>query len=202
MNLTQKLLGVASIGIAFASLAVAQTATTTTTAASLLGVQYVEAGLGYQDVNHANRGIYSLGAAVNTPISTNVDFTASYSHDWLENNDSFYRNVLGGEVTAYLTKGNLRPFVGAGVGYIWEGSGDDNYAIWNANVGAEYSLNSTTALTATVGYSDSFENRGEGAFGSSLVVSHWFTSKIAGTAGVSWIEGGNVGYGVSAIFKF
>lgn len=202
MTLTQKLLGVATFGVAFASVSFAQTTTSTTTAASLLGVQYVEATFGYTDIKNVDRGIYSAGANVNFPINANLDLGVSYSHDWLENNDSFYQNVLGASATAYLTEGNLRPFVGGALGYVWEGSGDDNYGVWAAGAGVEYSINASTAVRLSGTYSDSFEGNDDGAFSGSVGINHWFTSTISGTFDVTYLEGGNIAYTAGVLFKF
>jgi hypothetical protein len=202
MILIQKILGVASLGLALATVSFAQQATATASTASLLGVQYVEAGFGYLDVKHSDRGEYGVGANVNVPVTANLDLTAGYSHAWLENNDSFYDNVVFVDATAYLTEDAFRPFASAGLGYVWVGSGDDDFAIWNVGTGVEYSINAKTAVTALVNYSDAFEDRFEGSFSGTAGVSHWFTPSIAGTFSVTWIEEGDVGYGVSAIFKF
>jgi hypothetical protein len=202
MTLTQKLLGVASFGLASVTASFGQQATASETTASLLGVRYVEAGLGVLDVRHDDRGAYSVGANVNVPVTANLDLAAGYSHNWAENNDSFYDNVVFVEATAYLTEGAFRPFAVAGLGYIWEGSGDDNYGAWRAGLGVEYSINATTAVTLEGSYSDTFEDRDAHAFSGTLSLSHWFTSSVAGTIGATWFEYGDVGYGVSAIFKF
>jgi hypothetical protein len=202
MTLIQKLLGVATLGLALANVSFAHQAAATENTASLLGVQYVEAGFGYLDINHFDRGAYTVGADVNVPVTANLDLTAGYNHGWLENNDSFYDNVVFVEATAYFTEGAFRPFATAGLGYIWEGSGDDNYASWRAGLGVEYSINETTAVTVEGGYSDTFEDRDAHFFAGTLSVSHWFTSTVAGTIGASWFEYGDVGYGVSVLFKF
>jgi len=202
MTLTQKILGVASLGVAFITTSFAQQAAASETAASLLGVRYVEAGFGYLDVSHSDRGAYSLGVDANVPVTANLDLTVGYSHNWVENNDSLYNNVVFVDATAYLTEGAFRPFAVAGLAYVWEGSGDDNYGAWRAGLGVEYSLNATTAVTLEGGYSDTFEDLGDHAFSGTLSVSHWFTSSVAGTIGATWFEYGDVGYGVSALFKF
>ncbi len=202
MTLTQKILGVASFGLAFVTASFAQEATAADTTAGLLGVRYVEAGFGVIDLNGSDRGIYSAGVNVNIPVTANLDLSASYAHDWVENNDSIYSNVAAVDATAYLTEGAFRPFATAGAGYVWEGSGDDDYGIWNIGAGVEYSLNATTAVTAGVNFSDTFEDEDDSGFAGSVRLSHWFTSAIAGTIGATWFEEGNFGYRVSAIFKF
>lgn len=199
MTLTQKILGVASLGLAFVSASFAQQAS-----ASLLGVRYVEAGFGYLDVNNSNIDAFTVGANVNVPVTANLDLTVGYSHDWIEDNQSLYDNVLTVSATGYITEGEWRTFVTGGLGHVWESSaiGGDEYAIWNVGIGAEYSFNNQTALTAVVSYADDFDSGDNHSIAGTVRLSHWFTSSIAGTAGLAWLEEGHIGYAVSAILKF
>lgn len=202
MTLTQKILGVASLGLALVSASFAQQATSNS--ASILGVQYVEVGFGYLDINHSATDAFALGADVNVPLTANLDLNVGYSYEWIENNNSLYGNVVSAGLTAYLTEGALRPFVTGGLGYVWDSSaaGGDEYAVWDVGVGAEYSFNSTTSVAVAASYADDFESGDNHSIAGLVQANHWFTSSIAGTVGVSWLEHGHIGYGVSAIFKF
>lgn len=198
MTLTKKLLGVAALGLAFVSASFAQET------ASLLGVRYVEAGFGYLDINNSRTDAFSVGANVNLPVTSFLDLTVGYSHDWIENNGSLYGNVGTISATGYLTEGAWRSYVIGTLGHVWDSSnlGGDDYGIWSVGIGAEYSINSQTAIGAQISYADDFKSGDNSSIAGGARLSHWFTSAIAGTVSVVWIEGGHLGYGVSAIFKF
>lgn len=202
MTLTQKILGVASLGFAFVSASFAQQSTSNS--ASLLGVQYVEVGFGYLDINNSATDAFALGADVNVPLTANLDLNVGYGYGWAENNGSLYANSVSADLVAYLTEGALRPFVTGGLGYVWESNslGGDEYATWDVGVGAEYSFNDTTSVAALVSYDDDFESGDNHSISGTVQANHWFTSTLAGTIGVSWLEYGDIGYAVSAIFKF
>ncbi len=199
MTLTQKILGVAALGLAFVSASVAQD-----TSASLLGVRYVETGFAYNDINNSSVDAFSVGANLNVPVTANLDLTAGYTYLWAEGNRSVYANGATVSATGYITEGAWRTFVVGTLGHVWQSSnlGGDDYGVWSAGIGAEYSINSQTAVAALISYDDTFQGGDNHSISGGARLSHWFTSAIAGTFGVTWLEGGSLSYSVSAIFKF
>ncbi len=192
-----------SLGLVLAAVSSAQTVPETASPASLLGVRYLEGGVGLLDVDRSDRNIYGLGAAINLPVEEHFDLKAGYGYSWLENNGGAYQHAVGANLVGYLTENEFRPFAQAGLGLVWQGGDDgDDFAVWNVGGGLEYAINALTAVRVRVGHEDSFESGMDSNVSIGAGVSHWFTDALAGTASLTRIEGGDVAYSVGVVFRF
>lgn len=169
----------------------------------LLGKRYVFAGFGYLDVNHSTTDGFGIATAVNVPVSANLDVGIAYNHEWVENNSDINANILTGHATYYVVEGQFRPFVRGEFGHAWTDAvmGGDVW-VWRADVGTEYLVNDKLSLSASAGYSDSFESGDNHVWSGSVELSYWITPTIAIGGEFGLIEGGNHLYGVGAVFVF
>lgn len=162
----------------------AQTTTTMSAPAGLLGQQYTEVSLGLDDIKHVSNHGYSFTAAANTPlIPGKLDAGASYSYSWIGGAFRGHANTVGGYATAYAPLKGVKPFVSAGLAYQWAssrfGSGD-NEAHWGAATGVEIPAGVVT-LTPRISYSDDFEGSraSSQAWHFAVEANHWVNKTTA-----------------------
>ena len=175
---------------------------TETTAAGLLGKRYVEAGLGWVDYRHSSRDGFGAGVDVNVPVHTNIDVNLSYQHSYVQN----WINIgdyVGTSVTGYFTRGDSKPYARLGLGYSWSQSWiDSDHGVWNGEVGIERSVNDKVSASFSVGYDDDFRSHSDGLWNVAVGGTYAFCPKVVGTAKISYIEYGSVGYTVGLAYRF
>lgn len=188
--------------LSVAALAQSTVVETETVTAGLLGKRYVAAGFGWTDLNHST--VESMGAALdlNVPVHTNFDLSLNYGYSWLEGATEI-GHVLNAAVTGYITRGENKPYLTLSTGYVWANRNfDRDHGVWGAEVGIERAVNDKISSTFSVGYDDDFRNHGEGLWDVSIGATYNFTDKLVGTAEVSYIEYGSIGYTAGVAFRF
>lgn len=183
-----------------------------------LGVRYAEATFGAQDLPGISDNAYSLGAAVNLPVHTNIDVGLGYSHDWLKFDGNSQQSAfdlrsdtLLASVTLHVPVQRVNVFTSIALGYRWDrvsgfmaGSGDEG--VWGAAAGVEVPLPGVT-LTPVIAYTDSLEGFGAGTFAYGIEASRWFTTKLGGFASASYLDPkafseGSWNYAIGVRLKF
>lgn len=173
------------------------------TGPGLLGQRYVEAGFGFNDVKHSSVDAFATGVSINNPINNNIDINVGYSYQWVEGNSDVNGHALDLSGTYYITEGNLKPFGTVSVGYVWPDLGDE--LTWGAGAGFEYIFNSKLSGRVFGGYDDSFRNHSssiDGSFHGTAGLNYWVNNQWGVSGDLTWFERGNVGYALSAVFKF
>ncbi|HLP02485.1 MAG TPA: hypothetical protein VK163_10720 [Opitutaceae bacterium] len=196
-------LAASSIGVAaFAQSSVSTETTAPVATAGLLGSRYIAAGFGWTDINHSGVDAMSTGLTLNVPVTANVDVSLGYAYSWAEGAIDL-GHAAGATVTGYVVRGNLKPFASASLGYDWSpNSIDKDHGIWGADAGVEYALSDSFAVNASTGYTDDFGQHRDSQWDATVGASYNFTSKLVGTASVSYIEGGSFGYAAGIAFRF
>jgi len=179
------------------------TAVQTETASSgLIGKRYVEAGLGWVDYRHTSRDGFGAGVGVNVPVSANFDVGVSYQHSYIQH----WINVgdyLGTAATGYITRGQDKYFASLSLGYAWAQRWlDSDHTVWGGSVGIERSVNEKLSTSFSVGYDDDLGQHRVGLWDMSVGANYAFCSKIVGTAKISYIEYGSLGYSLGLAYRF
>ena len=158
----------------------------------LLGQRYVEAGLGFIDVNNSRVDAFGAGLTVNLPVAPSFDVSADYAYSWVESFSEVDAHQITANGTYYIqAEQNLKTFARVSLGYAW--ADWDNHATWGVSFGAEFQLAPQVVVTASAGYDDDFESGDNGAFDATVTGHYWFTRQVGAFAAVSYIEGGNYG---------
>ena len=207
MNLTKKTI-IALGALAIAGATYAQTTTSETAPAGLLGQRYAQIEFGAADISDYSKNQYGLGVGANLPLSANLDLSAGYGYSWIRGVG--HVNGLSSSVTAYTSFGGAKPFVGGGVGYSWTrwSGGKDNQVNWGLTAGVEIPVGVVT-ITPRIVYSDDFED----SYASSQQLSYeveanyWLNRSTAIFAEVGYVDFKHasdhaVTYGAGARFKF
>ncbi len=195
-------LGLAAATTAFAqSDATASASSSASASAGLLGKRYVEAQAFLIDYQNFEDNGFGVGAAVNVPVTANVDVGAWFQHNWTEGDQGDNFQDLALYVTGYCEHGDLRPFATASIAYEWWSVSDDFW--YQLDVGAEYTISDQLSVSARVGWFDYFSSDWDnGAFLVSTRANYWVTPTIATSLTVGYVEGGTWNYGVAAVFTF
>ncbi len=201
MITTKNLLGaLAALTISTVAFAQTEPASPAAGSRSLLGQRYLDAGIAFVDLNHSSIDAYATGVTVNLPATANIDVAFNWTHEWLEAHSDVDAHTLSVDGIYYIDSGALKPFGGLSLGYVWADWEDDS--IWGAFGGVEYQVASNVVLTARVGYDADFDDADEGSFDLSVSGRYFLTDTLAVSAGVSFIEGGDVGYVAGVTLKF
>ena len=170
--------------------------------AGLLGKRYVEAGFGWVDFRQSSRDAFGTGVDVNIPVHANFDVNLGYAHTyiqhWLNAGDK-----IGGTVTGYVARGDSKYFASLGLAYSWSPVrfGSD-YTMWNGEVGIEHAVTDKLSTSFSVGYVDDFGQHRDSKWDVSVGTSYAFCPKFVGTASVSYIEYGALGYTAGLAYRF
>ena len=182
--------------------AFAQSATVETSSAGLLGKRYAEAGFGLSDYRHTYIDGLASGLNVNLPVNANFDASLGYSYAWFEGDEGIGHSV-NAAVTGYLSRGGNKPYARLGLGYAWLHDWiDSDHGVWSTEVGIERAVNDKVSATFSVGYADDFGQHRAGLWDVSVGGTYAFCSKLVGTAEISYIEYGTVGYAVGLAYRF
>ena len=184
--------------------AFAQSATVETEAVTsgLIGKRYIAAGFGWTDINHSSVDGLGTGLTLNVPVHTNFDFTLGYGYSWLEGAVGVGHSA-NAALTGYITRGAFKPFASVNTGYEWlENRFDSDHGVWGANVGVEFEVSSKLSCSVSAGYGDDFRNHGEGIWDATVGATYNFTDTLVGTAEVSYIEYGSIGYMAGLAYRF
>jgi hypothetical protein len=184
--------------------AFAQSATVESQSASagLIGKRYVDAGFGWIDIRHGSEDLFGAGLSVNVPVHANFDVSLDYSHSYITNWTNL-SDYLGTSITGYVPRGDSKYFARVALGYSWAQSwASSDHAVWGTDVGIERAVNDKVSATFSVGYDDDFGQHRDGLWDVSVGGTYAFTSKIVGTAEISYIEYGDVGYSLGMAYRF
>ncbi|MBL9189066.1 MAG: hypothetical protein JNK23_16395 [Opitutaceae bacterium] len=183
MKTTNKL--ILALGLLTSATAIqAQTTTTASTPAGLLGAQYTELEFGVQDIKRISNNAYSLTASANTAVvAGKLDGGASYSYSRIGGAVRGHSNTIGGYFTAYAPLNGVKPFVSAGLGWEWSSYrfvGSDDQALWGGAVGVEIPAGVVT-ITPRISYADDFEGsrKSSQAWTYAVEANHWFNKSTA-----------------------
>ncbi|HQF38108.1 MAG TPA: hypothetical protein PK322_03225, partial [Opitutaceae bacterium] len=188
--------------LSVAALAQSTTVETETVTAGLLGKRYVAAGFGWTDIHNSSVEGMGAGLSLNVPVHTNFDVSLGYGYSWLEGVIGV-AHTAGTTVTGYITRGQDKYFASAGIGYAWcENLWDKDHGIWDASVGVERAVTDKLSLTTSVSYGDDFGQHRDSQWDVSLGATYNFTAKLVGTAEVSYIERGSIGYYTGVAYRF
>ena len=207
--MTKKIIAVIALLAAGASGAFAQNSGTQvpnpadTEGSGLLGKRYAALGFVYQDINHSDIDIFGAGAAVNVPVTPNIDVSAVLTHSWVEAHSDINAEALEVSSTYYFKQGQFKPFGTVSLGYSWRdlGATSDDTGTWGVSGGVEYSLNATDSFDVSIGYDDDF-NSGAGVWDGTIAANHWFTKAIAVRFSASLIEEGHRQFALAGIWRF
>ncbi len=201
--------------LAAASSSIAQTESapvTTTSSAGLLGQRYVAISGLTEDFRNAGGLDNAFGGSIgaNLPLTANLDLGFGYGYERLSDSGLKYReHAISASLTPFVTVAeNVKLFADATVGYAWAkargfgGNASDDDGIWSLGAGAELGLGARTALTGRVSYNDAFDGNSDGSWAFTVGVNHWFTEKVAGLAGVTFVEDDSIVYQVGVAFRF
>ncbi len=204
-----------ALALAAASSSFAQTESapvTTTSSAGLLGQRYVAITGLTEDFRDAGGLDNAFGGNIgaNLPLSANLDLGFGYGYERLSDGGLKYReHAISASLTPFVTVAeNVKVFADATVGHAWAKarnfgtSASDDDSFWSLGVGAELGLGARTALTGRVSYNDAFDGNSEGSWAFTAGVNHWFTEKVAGIAGVTFVESDSIVYQVGVAFRF
>lgn len=193
---------VAASLLSVAAFAQSATVEPQTASAGLIGKRYIGTGFGWTDINHSSVEGLGAGIDVNVPVNANFDLTASYAYSWVE-------GVIGVGHTAsvaatgYITRGDDKYFAALSTGYAWiENLFDKDHMVWGAEVGIERAVNEKVSSTFSVGYDDDFGQHRDSAWDVTVGATYNFSAKLVGTAEVSLIEGGSIGYLAGVAYRF
>lgn len=200
MKTSIKLLAVAALAAGANLFAQTQPAAAATNA-GLLGQRYAEATVGYLDVNKSGTNIWGLGAAVNVPVNSYLDATLSWAHAEAEGSGNGQVAGLAGSVTGYMPLETGKTFGTFTLGYDWIVPGKDDWS-YSVEGGYEYPVCDKFAARVSVGYSSDFHQNTNESWDGTLKGIYQFSEKLSGTAAVSFIDGGHIGYTVGCVFKF
>ncbi len=170
--------------------------------ASLFGKRYVGADWTYFDINDQGSA-YQLGATFNQPVAEFVDAYASYSYGWVGGHTSYDTQQLSAGANVYYDiAANIRPFVGAGIGYAWGSQNEDDW-FFTGRVGGEVTLIPRLSALAYVAYTDGGKNFGiDDVWTVVGQASYWLTEKAAVVGRVTYYEKGDWAYAIGALFSF
>lgn len=165
------------------------------TQTGLLGQRYVNAAFSVTNLRAISDDGYGTSIGINLPVCPNADVSFGYDYDWLDVlGAKAYGHTLTAAATFYARSHGIKPFVGLGVGYQWSTikvsgfKSTDSNAIWAAGLGVEIPSGFVT-LTPSVSYTDAFKsNSGGGQWSYGVEANHWFTSKVAGFADVTYAD--------------
>lgn len=201
MKNSVKLLALAVLAAGASVFAQNQPAAQTEAGAGLLGQRYAELSLGYIDVNKSGTNVWGPSLDVNLPINSYLDATVSWARVEAEGSGNGQSNGLAGAVTGYMPLENGRTFGTFAVGYNWIVPGKDDWS-YTIEGGYEYPVNSQIAVRVSAGYSDDFHQNSAGTWDGTLKGIYKFTEKFSGSAAISAIDGGHIGYTIGGIYKF
>ena len=187
--------------ITVAAFAQSATVETETVTSGLLGKRYVSAGFGWSDLNNSSVEGMAAGLNLNVPVHTNFDLNLGYGYSWLEGavGVGHSANVA---LTGYITRGAFKPFASVSTGYVFENRFDSDHGVWGTEAGVECELSSKLACKVSVGYDDDFRNHSEGLWDATVGATYNITDKLVGTAEVSYIEYGSIGYMAGLAVRF
>ncbi len=202
-----------ALALAAASSTFAQTdSAPVATSAGLLGQRYAAASFIVEDFRNAGGLDNAFGGSIgaNLPLSANLDLGFGYGYERLSDGGVKYReHAISASLTPFVNVAeNVKVFADATVGYAWAkargfgGSASDDDGLWSLGVGAELALGARTALTGRVAYNDAFDSGSDGSWAFTAGVNHWFTEKVAGIAGVTFVESDAIIYQVGVAFRF
>jgi hypothetical protein len=165
MNLTKKtILALGTFAVAVASHA--QTTSTGTAPAAVLGQQYSEVSFGVSDIRHLSPNLYSTTISDNLPLCTYADASAGYTYDWIKGGAiAGHANTLSAGTRLFTSLAGVRPFIGLGLGWQWSHLAGvrDNTPVWNASLGTEIRAGESFVVLPQIVYHDDMQSASKSA---------------------------------------
>ncbi|MBI2511810.1 MAG: porin [Opitutae bacterium] len=172
----------------------------------LLGQSYTTLGYSYVDFDatsiHASR--YSLAA--NQSLREGLDGILEYGYARSSKfaGTRLTQHDLMAGARAFLTAGGIKPYVEAGIGWVWQkaaGVSEDSFA-WGAGVGAEFEVVSSVTVTPYVRYEDITRGSDNDSWNYGVKANYWLSSRVGLQAGVERDDDKNMTYSVGANIRF
>ena len=172
----------------------------------LLGQNYTTIGYGYIDLDSTNVHASRYSLAANQSLREGLDGLLEYGYT---RSSSFagtrltQHDLMAG-ARAYLTSAGFKPYVEAGLGWVWQkaaGVSDDSFA-WGLGVGAEIDVVSAVTVTPYVRYEDLTRGSNNDSWNYGVKANYWVTSRVGIQAGVERDDDKNMTYSVGANIRF
>lgn len=209
---SKNLIMAAALALGLASAAFAQSANVAVPnpadnkAAGLLGVNYVTTGYSYTDLDNTGTHVSDFTLTLNENLRDGIDGIVEYGYgrsSKIAGSRITQHDILFG-ARAFLTSGATKPYVEAGVGWVWQkgfGSSDDSFA-YGLGVGAEIQIAPAATLTPFVRYEDITRGSNNDSWTYGLKANYWVSSRVGLQAGIARDDDKNMNYSVGANFRF
>lgn len=198
--MTNKIIGMALLGLSTLTMGVAQTATPAAKSDQdpcLLGKRYVGVSFNVVDYTtaHANNG-QSGAVFVDVPVNEHIVLEGGYSlfHLHAGGAGATWHSPFAG-VTAYTTIKGFKPFVDTGLEYTMKNQHGpfgftDHYQYWGYAVGAGVEIPVTEKMSVALrtGVSDALVENSQLYWSESAHAIYWFSPRVAGVGGVGITE--------------
>lgn len=196
MNLIKKSV-VALVVLVTTGVSHAQQPASDSTPVGRLGQRYVGASFGVANFKDTPEEFYDTSIGVNLPVSKSVDLDFGYGYQWLRNSpaDASAHSIDVG-ATFYTSTHGVKPFVSASLAYLWSRASyagfsiNDNEGFYDLFLGLEAPVG-PVVLTPVIGYSDSFNDSGDGTWNYGTDVHYWINPKLGVRASVSYSDYGS-----------
>lgn len=164
----------------------------TSSGASLRGVQHVEASFGYSDIKGLSDNLYGANIAFNAPVAEGFDLGAELAYAWVETRFvTLETTTINAHATAFRDFNNIRGFATASLGYAWFNHGIDGEALWGVRLGTEFNLSERLTAIVSGGFDDAFDSATSGTFDGSLRFNYLASETVLPFVEISIIEGGS-----------
>lgn len=172
----------------------------------LLGQNYATLGYGYVDLD--NTGIHAsrFSLAGNQSLREGLDGILEYGYTRSSKfaGTRITQHDLMAGARAYMTAGGIKPYVEAGIGWVWQkaaGASEDSFA-WGAGVGAEIEVASAVTVTPYVRYEDITKGSDNESWNYGVKGNYWLSSRVGLQLGVERDDDKNMTYSAGVNVRF
>lgn len=172
----------------------------------LLGQNYATISYGYIDLDSTNVHASRYALAGNQSLREGLDGILEYGYS---RSSSFagtrltQHDLMAG-ARAFMTAGGVKPYVEAGIGWVWQkaaGFSDDSFA-WGLGVGAEIEVAPAFTVTPFVRYEDLTKGSNNDSWIYGVKANYWVTSRVGVLAGIDRDDDKNMTYTIGANIRF
>lgn len=155
----------------------------------MLGQSYAALGYSYHDLEGTSLNAHSYNFSVNQAVSDSFDAT-------LEFKDAFSSRIAGGRISerfinagvrAYTTTRGFKPYVEAGLGWVWQkaplGLHDNSFAYY-LGTGVEFQVAQDFSVTPFVRYLDATKRSFDHEWDYGVKANYWLNERVGLTAAV------------------
>lgn len=172
----------------------------------LLGQNYASLGYGYVDFDATDIHASRFSLAGNQSLREGLDGILEYGYTRSSKfaGTRITQHDLMAGARAYLTSAGFKPYVEAGLGWVWQKAGgvSDNSFAWGAGVGAEIEVVSAFTVTPYVRYEDITEGSDNGSWNYGVKTNYWLSSRVGLQLGAERDDDKNMLYSVGANIRF